>query len=342
MVPKLSHGDYTVAWICPLQIEQIAALHMLDEEHEILPQPPQDHNTYILGCINGHNVVIAGLTAAGNVSAATVATQMRNTFTSLRFALLVGIGGGVPTKTANGSIRLGDLVVSKPQGEHSGVVQYDRGKAEHDGVFVRIGSLAPPPKLLLSVAQTLEIRRQLARTDPLQEALQRIDVSRPRLRKYRYPGRKEDRLYRPSYKHENPSLDCAKCGCSLDQLIQRQHSDDEDEDYSEEEDEDEIRIHRGNIASGEAVMKDGLLRDKYAAEHNILCFEMEAAGVLDDFPCLVIRGISDYSDSHKTSRWQGYAAAVAASYARQLFFYLPKHAVAQEPKMAASKASGHS
>jgi nucleoside phosphorylase len=38
---------------------------------------------------------------------------------------------------------------------------------------------------------------------------------------------------------------------------------------------------------------------------------------------MVIRGISDYCDTHKNDIWHGYAAAVAAAYARQLFFHIP-------------------
>lgn len=70
-------------------------------------------------------------------------------------------------------------------------------------------------------------------------------------------------------------------------------------------------------------MKNGVQRDEWAKKDNILCFEMEAAGALADFPCLVIRDISDYADSHKNDKWQGFAAAVAAAYARQLFFHMP-------------------
>jgi hypothetical protein len=88
---KLSHGDYTVGWICPLEVEQVAALEMLDEEHERLPQQLADHNVYSLGSISGHNVVIAGLYQPGNNPAVTVVTQMRMTFPNLRFGLLVGI-----------------------------------------------------------------------------------------------------------------------------------------------------------------------------------------------------------------------------------------------------------
>lgn len=45
---------------------------------------------------------------------------------------------------------------------------------------------------------------------------------------------------------------------------------------------------------------------------------MEAAGLMDNFPCLVIRGICDYSDSHKNKQWQDYAAATAAAYSKEL------------------------
>lgn len=65
-------------------------------------------------------------------------------------------------------------------------------------------------------------------------------------------------------------------------------------------------------------MKDGRARDDIAQRLSALCFEMEAAGMMDNLQCLPIRGICDYSDSHKNKDWQDYAAAVAAAYAREL------------------------
>ncbi|KAF3074427.1 Ankyrin repeat domain-containing protein 50 [Trichoderma lentiforme] len=311
MSKKLSHDDYTVGWICPLEVEQVAALEMLDEEHVRLPQPPTDHNVYSLGSISGINIVVAGLYQAGNSQAATVATQLRMTFPNIRFGLLVGIGGGIPVKTDNGMIRLGDIVVSKPSGIHSGAIQYDHGKAR-DGVFERIGSLAPPPAVLLNAAQDLGARRARSRKDPLEDNIKRIDTSIRGLRKYKYPGADRDYLYLPNHIHSQSGLLCEECGCSESQRIKR---DREDEGY--------LVVHRGTIASGELVIKNALLRDLLAQEHGLLCFETEAAGALADFPCLVIRGISDYCDSHKNNEWHGYAAAAAAAYARQLFFHMP-------------------
>ncbi|THC87242.1 hypothetical protein EYZ11_013312 [Aspergillus tanneri] len=120
--------DYTVAWICALPLEMAAAKAMLDEVHPFLRQPKADHSVYTLGSINGHNVVVACLPSGvyGTTSAATVLAYMLLTFSSLRFGLMVGIGGGVPSPKAD--IRLGDVVVSMPTATSGGIIQYDYGK----------------------------------------------------------------------------------------------------------------------------------------------------------------------------------------------------------------------
>lgn len=77
-------------------------------------------------------------------------------------------------------------------------------------------------------------------------------------------------------------------------------------------------------------MKDAVTRDKLSYElGGVLCYEMEAAGLMNNFPCLVIRGISDYSDAHKNDGWRRYAAAVAAAYAKDLLGHLASAKVAQ-------------
>lgn len=120
-LPVLTHQHYTVGWICALPSELTAAMAMLDKEHSPLSQHAQDNNTYTLGQIGEHFVVIACLPAGqtGNNSAATVAAQMRYSFRGIRFGLMVGIGGGVPSEQHD--IRLGDVVVSNP-GKHDGGV----------------------------------------------------------------------------------------------------------------------------------------------------------------------------------------------------------------------------
>jgi nucleoside phosphorylase len=138
---RLQPEDYTVGWVCALPIELAAAQEMLDQEHEDPPQDSSDPTLYTLGCIGDHNVVLACLPAGyiGTTSAATVATRMTSKFQSIRFGLMVGIGGGVPS--ARSDIRLGDVVVSQPYLQHGGVVQYDLGKTGACGRITRTGSL---------------------------------------------------------------------------------------------------------------------------------------------------------------------------------------------------------
>lgn len=113
--------QYTIGWICALPIELAAAVKMLDEEHPRLPQDPNDDNSYRFGRVGDHNVVIGCLPHGrlGLVSAASVALQIKNSFSNLRIGLMVGIGGGVPSEETD--VRLGD-VVSSPTGQHGGVV----------------------------------------------------------------------------------------------------------------------------------------------------------------------------------------------------------------------------
>jgi hypothetical protein len=101
------HDYYTVGWICALPVETAAAKLMLEKIHPPLPRLPMDQNIYILGSIGEHNIVIASLPIGvyPTTSAATVGMQLLSTFHSIRFGLMVGIGGGV--RSSNVDIRLG-------------------------------------------------------------------------------------------------------------------------------------------------------------------------------------------------------------------------------------------
>jgi nucleoside phosphorylase len=127
-LPTLLHGDYTVGWICALPSEMAAARAMLDEHHNSLQQNSRDHNTYTLGRIGRHNVVLACLPTGviGTLSAARVANRMLQTFEGIRFGLVVGIESGAPSERTD--IRLGDIIIGKPTGQSGGVIQYDFGK----------------------------------------------------------------------------------------------------------------------------------------------------------------------------------------------------------------------
>ncbi|KAF3930042.1 hypothetical protein ABW19_dt0202579 [Dactylella cylindrospora] len=305
----LENRDYTVGWICALPVETAAAIAMLDEEHGRPDrQDPHDKNNYILGRIGSHNVVIACLPDGvyGTISAAALIVQMQFSFRSIRFGLMIGIGGGVPS--FNHDIRLGDVVVSKPSGTSSGILQYDFGKAVR-GKLVLTGSLNKPPKALLAAIAILEAEH-LIRGNKICRHLTNMLNSNPEMRRrYTYPGTEKDRLYQADYSHVGGQT-CERCDISK-QVIRRRR------------DEPSPVIFYGTIGSGNQVVKDGKIRDELARENDILCFEMEAAGLMDNFSCLIIRGICDYSDSHKNKDWQAYAAATAAAYAKELLYNIP-------------------
>lgn len=162
---KPSHHDYTVAWVCALPLEMTAAELMLKEIHDPLPQPPTDPNAYTLGKLGEHNVVIACLPSGvyGITSAAAVLAKMHSTFPSLRFALMVGIAGGVPSRSTD--VRLGDVVVSIPSGTSGGVVQYDFGKTLPDGRFQRASSLNKPSQLSLNTVSKVRSKYAITEAD---------------------------------------------------------------------------------------------------------------------------------------------------------------------------------
>jgi nucleoside phosphorylase len=149
---SLTVRDYHIGWIYALKKEMAAAIAMLDKEYPMITaQDYQDHNSYVLGRIHQHNVVIACMPAGidGLVPAAVVAKDLARTFPELRIGLMVGIGGGIPDLANSVEIRLGDVVVSMPDKTWGGVVQYDHGKAESGDVFTRKGQLNQPPESLL-------------------------------------------------------------------------------------------------------------------------------------------------------------------------------------------------
>lgn len=303
-------AEFTVGWICALPLELTAAQGMLDERYEDsdLVQSPHDTNKYILGQIAGHKVVLTCLISAGTNHARSAAIHMEYTFVGLRFILMVGIGGGIPKSSTGNDVRLGDVVVSMPSGAHGGVIQFDSGKLLQGRDFLRTGALnAPPPhlqKVVKSLIATHESEENCI-TTYIEDMLEKYFKNTRTGTEYRRPGRDNDLLFEADYVCERDGHTCAHC--DMKQLITRQ-----------DRLEDKPVIHYGNIASGSVVVRDALKRDQLGKECGALCVEMEAAGLMDELDCLVIRGICDYADSHKNKDWQRYAAAAAAAYAKEL------------------------
>ena len=311
---------YTVGWICALTSEYIAARNLLDEKHGDAVPSQGDSNSYTLGRMGWHNVVIACLPRGkiGNVSAASVASDMLRSFNSIRFGLMVGIGGGAPTNDID--IRLGDAVVSSPDRQVGGVLHYKFGREIQNREFELTGSLASPPAILLSALNQLSAQH-VEEGHRIAQSIEQMVTRVPNLRDhFLRPSPEKDRLYKADYvRTDDMRTD------ENSQLVVRQPRTGKHQDPA---------IHYGLIASADQVMKDAHTRDKLAKEQGILCFEMEAAGLMDRFACVVIRGICDYSDTHKNIDWQWYAAATAAAYAKELLAVVPGDTVHQMVPMS--------
>ena len=327
-IAKMSNPhDYTIGWICAITTEFVAAQAFLDEKHK---EPESvalnDNNSYALGRMGSHSIVIAVLPRGqyGIASAAAVARDLSHSFPNVRIGLMVGIGGGAPSPVSD--IRLGDIVVSCTGDGKGGVFQYDFGKTIQNQAFQNTGFLNQPPTVLQAALGALEARYEIeghCLADNVDEALRNIKMKK----KYTRPPAATDRLYRSDIPHDLASSKCCGkiSGDDPSHLIVREERDEEVQTPA---------IHHGLIASANQLMKDARMRDRLAAERGVLCFEMEAAGLMNHFPCLVIRGICDYSDSHKNKDWQGFAAMAAAAYAKDLLRHVAPKRLEAERRIA--------
>ncbi|KAI9658393.1 MAG: hypothetical protein M1821_002526 [Bathelium mastoideum] len=151
-------------------------------------------------------------------------------------------------------------------------------------------------------------------------------------------GSENDRLFRDEYAHPHDMQDRSCDGlCDPEQSESRQ-----DRGKEAVRGLDAPRIHYGNIGSSNQLQISAMKRNRCQEEHGVICFEMEGAGVIQTHPCLVIRGICDYSDSHKNKKWQPYAAATAAAYAKELLYEIPASRISGQSNSAVSDAKSSS
>ncbi|KAJ5174457.1 uncharacterized protein N7482_000334 [Penicillium canariense] len=309
---SLVREDYTIGWISTLAVESAAANAMLTEKHQRLSTAEGDTNSYVLGSIGGHNIAMACINEAGGLPAHIVASHLMTSFPNVRYVLMVGLGGGIPSDRYD--IRLGDIVVSEPMEGSPGVVQSDFGKWESEG-FKRTGSLNRPAEGLVRVMGAMK------RLDILGESRIHSYVKHLPTGRFRHPnqwafqGINNDPMYENDQTPRKVGI-CPEC-----ELLTEYHSPDP-------------IVHYGIIASGNHVVKNEHQRTELLNALGVCCVEMEAFGLMNNFPCLVIRGISDYADGRKNDKWQSYAALTAAAYAKELLLELPAVDVFSTPPVS--------
>ncbi|KAG4417000.1 hypothetical protein IFR04_009841 [Cadophora malorum] len=307
-----SRDDYAIGWICTLPIELAAAKATLDRIHDNVPLEwnSDETNDYVLGSVQGHNVVIACPKSGirRKMSLANVTAQLHASYKSVRFSLMVGIASGVPGTKED--VRLGDVVVSKSTAGWPGIVHSDVNADRIEDQLVRGRDLDHSTQLLLTSmgkAETAAIFDESKMSSYISEIVQKDPVT------FAHPGPEQDVLLKSDYDHQ--SIESEERNC--------RHRDPDSIQTRQPRETQNPFVHYGLIASSHHLIRDGLARDKFAHQNGILCIEMDASGLRDAAQYLVIRGICDYADSNSSQLWQAYAAATAAAYAKEVLSYIP-------------------
>lgn len=325
--PKDRRG-FDVAIICARDFEAHAIEYMFDISWDEHPEDrqygklPEDENTYRTGVIGNHTVVLTYMPGMGKSFASSATSTLRLSFPNVRLVLVVGICGGVPSPSSNGTnkdIFLGDIVISDE------IVVHDFGKTLPTGFSQKLSETVPVSnREVRTFLHKLKGPRGYNRLiEKSHHHLANLQRERPDV--YLYPLRQSDRLFESSYHHTHRSAsNCKACKeksyckaahdatcevlkCSSKRLVPRSRSAP-----------DCIDVHFGRMASGDTVMKSSIDRDRIAREANVIAFEMESAGVHDNLPCIVVKGVCDYADSHKDKLWQKCSAGGAAACAKAL------------------------
>lgn len=328
-----SRADFQVAIICALQVEWTAVEALFDEVYtEKFGRAGGDKNAYTTGSIAGHDVVLAYMPGMGKSNSAMVAAGLRSSYPNMKLGLVVGVCGAVPPSSSHGpQIYLGDVVISVALIPFDFGRQYSNKSVRKKEVEDTLGRADAELRAFVAKMQgRLGLATLRADTSEYLTAI----CAEPDFVGWKYPGADEDNLYHSSYrhKHQDPSdCDiCAQCQTDDDGVCDNALESTCDAlgcSKSEQVPRDLIQIrkrasrragtpeiHFGRMASGDHVVKSASHRDAYARADKVLAFEMEGAGVWDNFPCVVvIKGACDYADSHKNKKWQRYAAATGAA-----------------------------
>ncbi|KAL8330684.1 hypothetical protein RB593_001600 [Gaeumannomyces tritici] len=328
MLPPTDRSGFYVAIICALRIESDAVRLLFDEIYEKkYGRETGDSNTYTTGRIGNHAVVLLLLPGMGMEASAAGARSLQSSYINIKFALIVGVCGSLPQIRGRNAF-LGDVIVSKS------ILNHDFGRRYPDEFVVRSteDTLGQANNDIRGLLELLEGEDELMRLQKKATAnlvaLQAAALEKKRKTSYSPPPDAADTMFPAEYDHIHHKEDCDECeadpprfcepasklsceeaGCETPLCAPRQNR------QKERPEELVPRVFMGRVACGNAVLKSGKHRDAVAEKHGVIAFEMEGAGAWKEVPCIVVKGICDYADSHKNKQWQNFAAATAASVA---------------------------
>ncbi|KAH0441202.1 hypothetical protein CcaCcLH18_02112 [Colletotrichum camelliae] len=346
-------GNFEIAVVCALPLEYDAATlafdEFWDEDGDMFGIAPNDPNSYTTGRIGQLNVVLALLPNMGKASSSGAAAALRSSYYGLKLAILAGICGGVPGSGDElDEMILGDVVISRSVFQFDLGSQYTDTFSRKDTIHDNLGRSNHGIRSLLAIYESDFGRGRLEYgSAEILEKIQKKAVNERRRARYGRPAPSEDSLFKSTYLHLHQNWEETGCGCSnrggCDQAARtscRELGCDEGHlvprDRLTDSETQSPQIFIGNVASGDTVMKSGDHRDKLAQQHGIIAFETEGAGIWDQIPCIIVKGVCDYADSHRNKKWQPYAAVAAASVTKAL---LERYIQEDKPRAFQSSSS---
>jgi nucleoside phosphorylase len=365
-----SRKEFEIAIICAKSLEYDTICILLDgfwdKEGDSFGRAKGDPNTYTTGYIGKFNVVVVLLCNSGQATAASAAASLRSSYPCVELLLLIGTCEGVPNiaDTSEEELLQGDVIISET------VVEYDLS-SHYEGLQERDTIDHYPSRANKNIRSFITLLKTETGCQRLREKaasnLRRIQsrpssTRRPQRRKvitYEYPGSASDMLFEPTYCHRHyhssececagylttgdPVCDgsrvslCSQTGCENIYLVHRARLDEKQrlEQESDFEAVQKPQIFFGRFGSSNTTINSGTVRDLIARKHNVIAFEVEAAGVWDELPCIIVKGLSGYGDGHKPKNWeswQNFATATSAAVAKGLIesYTLTDHSPAAE------------
>ncbi|KAL8364620.1 hypothetical protein RB595_003759 [Gaeumannomyces hyphopodioides] len=345
--PPSARGEFQIAIVCALPLEADAVDLLFDELYAShrYGRAIGDYNSYSTGRIAGHAVVRLLLPGIGPQNAASASASLRSSYPNINLALLVGVCGGLPIIDGRNAY-LGDVVISKS------IFNCDFGRQYPDQFYPKesiedsLGRANIHIRGLLATFSTRLGMRRIQST--AKDCIHKLQVDAPA--DYTPPPDTDDKLFPSHWQHRHRNQGCKACeselfceqaaelscnaiGCDGDSVCSPRTS------RTTERHTDFVpQLFIGKMASSNAVIKSGAHRDRIAQDHEVIAFEMEGAGAWDQIPCIVVKGICDYADSHKRKEWQKFAAATAASVAAAILcgYMLPDTIAAADTTASAS------
>ncbi|KAF4549452.1 Hypothetical protein D9617_21g096730 [Elsinoe fawcettii] len=329
MALSTDRSIFQVAIMCALPLEADAVIAALDKVESNTAQKygaaQEDSNSYTIGEMSGHPVVVVHFEGMGKVAAAKATANANHSFPNLKLVLLAGICGGVPVTPDGKQIYIGDLILS------TSIKQYDFGRQLVGRFEAKRGADAINPRPLEGVRSLLKMLDTTHHRKTLQEDINAtMDLLARQSTCYAWPD-SDGRSYFPSHHHHKHSVvtttadpcDCQTGGvcdiacktscvdlkCDSASMVVRCETCRSSRSTCRHD----AQIMFGIVGTGDTVFKSGTHRDQESKSHNLIAFAMEAAGPWEYLPTIVVKAVCDYADGHKIKEWQHYAAGIAAA-----------------------------